>query len=100
MIRLELRIHCHQEGADPTGVPTTNATQITTNVIMPDGATVMIGGLTDAETAPSEKEAAADSATKKELLVIVTSRLWKPKAIADTSHPDNLASEEQPTVAR
>lgn len=97
MIRLEIHIHDHQESADLTGVPATDATELTTNIMMSDGATVMVGGLTDTVDAPSDKEAAADSATKNKLLVIVTLRLWKPEASAKVSQLGNLAFEDQPT---
>lgn len=100
MIRLELHIHHHQQDTDSTGVPATDATQITTNIIMSDGETVVIGGLTGSEAASSDKDTAADSTTKKEVLVIVTSRLWKPKAIANASRPGSITSEEQPTITR
>jgi Flp pilus assembly secretin CpaC len=67
------------KGTTPTGIPESNTLEVTANVLIPNGATVAIGGITDIEVAPGTKESpSVNSTTPKELLVILTPHLWKP----------------------
>ena len=87
VIRMEIHPERSSGHVDDAGVPQTHSTQVTTNVMVPDGATIVIGGLMDNEV---KRELAGlplfshlpgigvlfrhttDSTVKKELIVILT----------------------------
>jgi type II secretory pathway component GspD/PulD (secretin) len=47
MIRLEIHPEKSTGALDSSGIPQTNTSEITTNILVPDGATIVIGGLID-----------------------------------------------------
>ncbi len=47
MVRLEIHPEQSTGTIDAEGVPQTNTTELTTNILVPDGATIVIGGLID-----------------------------------------------------
>ncbi len=47
MIRLEVHPEKSTGAIDAAGVPQTNTSELTTNILVPDGATIVIGGLMD-----------------------------------------------------
>jgi type II secretory pathway component GspD/PulD (secretin) len=107
MIRLEARVNCSVTNRNPTGGDTTTTQELTTNVMIQSGTTVAVSGFTDHEVAADTKAVAPeqfrvltqlfshwwygtdgeewmseDSTTRKELLVILTPRIWRPTAPA------------------
>ena len=49
MIRLEIHPERSTGKLDDNGIPQTNTAQLTTNVLIPDGTTIVLGGLIDTE---------------------------------------------------
>jgi type II secretory pathway component GspD/PulD (secretin) len=77
-IRLEIHLELSTGKTDANGVPQTNTSQVTSNVMIPDGATLVIGGSIDTEVVSGRKESpSANPITKKELLVILSPRIRK-----------------------
>jgi len=95
MIRMEIHPERSSGKLDVNGVPQTTSTQVTTNVLVPDGTTIVIAGLMDNEIkteyeglpflsrlpwiGPFFRQTIADR-TKKELVVILTPHIWRPEA--------------------
>jgi type IV pilus secretin PilQ/predicted competence protein len=97
MVRLE--VHPERSSGtvtDPAtpGVPQVTAAQVTTNIMVPDGATIVIGGLIDNEVdhkwagvpllsrlpwIGSLFRDTTNATTKKELIVILTPHIWRPE---------------------
>jgi type II secretory pathway component GspD/PulD (secretin) len=93
MVRLEVHAeHSSTTGWDDRGVPEVTTRQITANVMMRDGTTVAMGGLTYSETIRGQKilsllrwtpyigcllPSGEDDAAKKQLVVFLTPHLWK-----------------------
>ena len=93
MVRLEVRPERSSGIIDSDGIPQVNAAQVTTNVNIPDGATLVIGGLIESEVQHKwagipllsripwvgwlfrETE---DDTKKKELIVILTPHILRP----------------------
>lgn len=94
MIRLE--IHPERSTGDVIdGVPRTRTNEITTNVMVPDGATIVLAGLIEEEDITSQDgvpglsripylgalfRRRSNSVIKKELIVLITPRIWTPFA--------------------
>jgi general secretion pathway protein D len=94
MIRMEVRPERSSGIIDGEGIPQVNTAQATTNVIVPDGATIVIGGLIEDEVVDKLaglpllsrlpwvgalfRETSTDT-TKKELIVILTPHIWRPE---------------------
>jgi type II secretory pathway component HofQ len=79
-IRLEVHLECCTEEKSPTGIPGTYSSVVTANVLMPEGATIAIGGVKFTDAAPGTKDSpSAASTAKKEMLVIITPHLWTAK---------------------
>jgi type IV pilus secretin PilQ/predicted competence protein len=94
MIRMEVRPERSSGIIDNDGIPQVNAAQVTTNVMVPNGATIVIGGLIESETQNNWAgfpllsrlpwvgalfRESIDKTTKKELVVILTPRIWRPE---------------------
>ena len=77
------------------GIPQAHTTEVTTNVMVPDGATLVIGGLIDSEVDLDRSGLpflsrlpvvgylfgqSTKNITKKELMVLMTTHIWNPKA--------------------
>ena len=101
MIRME--VHPEKStGAVVNNLPTSNISEVTTNVMVPDGATIVIGGLienTDTLTqsgtlglsrlpvvGPLFRGKNTDSA-KRELIVMLTPRIWNPGSLSNATGP-------------
>ena len=91
-----IRMEVHPErssGQLVSGIPQTNTTEVTTNVMVPDGATLVIAGLVDEEIDRHQNGMPFLSSlpgigaffrerfhtdTRKELVVLLTPRIWNP----------------------
>ncbi len=95
MIRMEIRPERSSGIIDPEGIPQINAAQVTTNVMVPDGSTIVIGGLIENEVDNKWRgvpllsrlpwigylfRETDDNTKKKELVVILTPHIWRPQA--------------------
>ena len=92
MIRMEI----HPERSTGTlvnGVPQTRTSEVTTNVIVPNGSTIVVAGLMDEQEVVEEDgipflcrlpvigalfRHRATAVVKKELIVLLTPRIWDP----------------------
>lgn len=94
MIRMEIHPERSTGKIDSNGIPQTNTSQVTTNMIIPDGATIVIGGLMDTEVNTDWQGVpflsripllgylfrnTVDDTVKKEMVVLVTPHIWKPQ---------------------
>jgi general secretion pathway protein D len=94
MIRMDVSPQ-RATGHIEAGIPQTNTTQVSTNVMIPDGQTIVIGGLIDSEVTSSWEgfpflsripflgylfRHSNDSLLKKELIVLLTARIVRPEA--------------------
>jgi general secretion pathway protein D len=100
MIRMEIHPE-RSSGELQDGVPQTHASQVTTNVMIPDGATMVIGGLLENEVDESWKgvpllsrlpwvgflfREEGDESHKAELVVILTPHIWRPEDPTRTNY--------------
>jgi general secretion pathway protein D len=92
VVRME--VHPERSTGDlKDGVPQTSSAEVTTNVMVPDGATLVIGGLMENEVQIEETgiplldripmlgllfRHKVETKIKKELIVILTPRIWNP----------------------
>ncbi|MCD4728415.1 MAG: hypothetical protein K8R46_12180, partial [Pirellulales bacterium] len=113
MIRMEIHPERSSGHLDVRDVPQTNTAQVTTNVLVPDGATIVIGGLMDHEIQmdyeglpflsrlPWIGSLFRDTTTnrqKKELIVILTPHIWRPdmpRRLNHLGHPRSLGLESR-----
>ena len=94
MVRLEIRPERSSGIIDTAGIPQVNVAQVTSNVIVPDGATIVIGGLIDSEVTHGWAglpllsrlpvigylfRETIDETKKRELIVILTPHIWRPQ---------------------
>ena len=94
IVRMEIHPERSTGKLDINGVPQTESAQVTTNVMVPNGATIVIGGLMEDEVVTDYAgipllsqlpwlgflfRHTTDSSTKNELVVILTPRIWKPE---------------------
>jgi type II secretory pathway component HofQ len=91
-IRLEVVATRSTGHLDPQGIPQTDSVQFSTNVVMRDGATVAVGGPSYVEVAQDRGVLSflngipyvdsllpgTDVATHKQMIVLLTSRIYKP----------------------
>jgi general secretion pathway protein D len=93
MIRMEIHPERSTGHLDAAGIPQGNTTTLTSNVLIPDGATIVIGGLIDSQVDTAWQglpflsripwlgylfRHTADTTTKTELVVILTPHIWRP----------------------
>ena len=93
MVRMEIHPERSSGALDAAGVPQTNAQQVTTNVMVPDGATIVIGGLIDTQDYHTYEgipvlcrlpwvgylfRSDQTTTAKRELIVILTPHVWRP----------------------
>jgi general secretion pathway protein D len=91
MIRMEIHPERSTGLIDANGVPQVNTARMTSNVIVPNGATLVIGGLIDNQDDTSQSgtpglnrlpvvgalfRSRAQDLTKHELVVLITPRIW------------------------
>jgi general secretion pathway protein D len=101
MIRMEVHPERSSGALDGKGIPQTNAQQVTTNVMIPDGATIVIGGLIDTEVTHGWAGVpllsrlpwigylfrdTTDETKKRELIVIITPHIWRPECPEATNY--------------
>ncbi len=95
MIRME--IHPEKStGSVVSNVPSSNTTEVTTNVMVPDGATIVIGGLIENDDDTEQQGTLGlsrlpvvgplfrqkqQATTKRELVVMLTPRIWNPAGL-------------------
>jgi type IV pilus secretin PilQ/predicted competence protein len=104
MVRMEIHPE-RSSGEVVDNVPSTHTAEVTTNVMVPDGTTIVIGGLIDDETTERVQGIPGlmhipmvgwlfrlnqKSKTKKELVVLLTPRIWK----GDTIPPESIPTPE------
>lgn len=93
MVRMEIHPERSTGRIDERGIPQESTSEVTTNVMVPDGATVVIGGLIE-NTNDREQQgfpylsglpgigalfrARQQTINKKELVVLLTPRIWDP----------------------
>jgi type IV pilus secretin PilQ/predicted competence protein len=92
MVRLEVHPE-RSRGAIVDGIPQASTQEVTTNVMVPDGATLVIGGLMDQEVELHQQgfpglsrlpvvgalfRVRETRCVKKELIVLLTTRIWNP----------------------
>jgi general secretion pathway protein D len=112
MVRLEVHPE-RSSGELQGGIPQTHAQQVTTNVMVPDGATIVIGGLIDDEVTHGWDglpllsrlpwvgylfRNTIDSTKKRELIIILTPHIWRPEcpeAVNYTGRPRTLRLDER-----
>jgi general secretion pathway protein D len=97
MIRLEVHPERSTGVFDSSGIPQTTSSQVTTNVMVPEGTTIVIGGLLDDEVIKEWEglpllsrlpwigslfRHTVETATRRELIVILTPHIWRPEAPA------------------
>ena len=101
MIRME--VHPEKStGSVVNNLPTSNISEVTTNVMVPDGATIVIGGLIENTDTLSQSGTLGLSrlpvvgplfrqketnSTKTELIILLTPRIWNPGSLASASGP-------------
>jgi type IV pilus secretin PilQ/predicted competence protein len=101
IIRMEVRPERSSGALDSQGIPQVNSTAITTNIMIPNGATLVIGGLIDTEVQTKWNgipllsrlpwigylfRETEDDMIKKELVVILTPRIWRPECPEGTNY--------------
>jgi hypothetical protein len=101
MIRME--VHPEKStGSVANNVPNLNTSEVTTNVMVPNGATIVIGGLIENNDASSQQgtlglsrlpvvgplfRAKTQDSTKRELIVLLTPRIWNPAGLVGAAPP-------------
>ena len=95
MMRMEIHPENSTGALDQNGIPQTSAAQVTTNVMVPDGTTVVIGGLIENDRDVQEAgipllsslpwigflfRQTVDKPTRRELIVILTPHIWNQRA--------------------
>ena len=94
MIRMEIHPERSTGELDSNGIPQTDTAQVTSNVLIPDGATIVIGGLFDNQLDDNWEglpllsrlpwvgilfRHTMTATTKTELIVILTPHIWRPE---------------------
>ncbi len=94
MIRMEIHPERSTGELDSNGIPQTNTSQVTTNVMIPDGTTIVIGGLIDTEVDKNWVgipflsripllgylfRNTIEDTPKKELVVLLTPHIMRPE---------------------
>jgi type IV pilus secretin PilQ/predicted competence protein len=92
MIRLEIHPEKSTGALDSQGIPQTNTSELTTNILVPDGATIVIGGLIDDDDTVNEQgtpglnrlplvgalfRSRNTASAKNELIVLLTPRVLR-----------------------
>jgi type IV pilus secretin PilQ/predicted competence protein len=113
LVRLEVHPERTTGALDASGIPQTQSAQVTSNVMVPDGFTLMIGGLIDDETVESKEGLpflmripvlgnlfchTVTTKTKKELVVVLTPHIWNPACPEGLNHlgtPETIGIERR-----
>jgi type IV pilus secretin PilQ/predicted competence protein len=112
MIRME--IHPERSSGEVneiTGVPRTSTSELTTNVLVPDGSTIVLAGLMEEEDITQQSGVPGlsrlpwvgtlfrqknQSSTKKELVVLLTPHIWNPAGSVASAPADAAGAGEAP----
>jgi general secretion pathway protein D len=101
MIRMEIHPQRATGKIDAKGIPQTNTAQVQTNVLVPDGTTLVIGGLIDDEVNKDWDgipflsripwlgylfRTTADKTQKMELVVVITPHIYRPQSPEATNY--------------
>jgi type IV pilus secretin PilQ/predicted competence protein len=93
MIRMEIHPERATGSIDANGVPSTNTARMTTNVMVPNGATLVIGGLIDNQDDTTQNGVPGlnrlpvvgalfrtrnQDVIKREVVILLTPRIWNP----------------------
>jgi general secretion pathway protein D len=93
MVRMEVHPE-RSTGSIVNSIPQASTAEVTTNVLVPDGATLIIGGLMDHQTVFDQSgipglsripylgalfRVRTRTTTKKELVVMLTTHIWNPR---------------------
>ena len=93
MIRMEIHPERSTGALNSAGIPQTNTARMTTNVIVPNGATLVIGGLIENEDDVTQSgfpilgrlplvgaafRNRTQALTKSEVVILLTPRIWSP----------------------
>jgi type IV pilus secretin PilQ/predicted competence protein len=113
VIRMEIHPERSSGELNLQGVPQTHNAQVTSNVMIPNGCTVVIGGLIDSDIEKKWEglpylsripvignmfRHTVDTALKKELVVILTPHVWQPNcpdALNYLGRPRTLGLDER-----
>jgi type IV pilus secretin PilQ/predicted competence protein len=94
IIRMEIHPEESEGALDSTGLPQTSSAEVTTNVMVPDGTTIVIGGLMHNTSDVEEQgipglmhlpwigwlfRTRSTTTQKRELVVILTPHIWQPR---------------------
>ncbi len=94
MVRMEIHPERSTGSLDASGIPQTDVTQVTSNILIPDGATIVIGGLFDNQLDENWSglpllsrlpwigilfRHTTTATTRTELIVILTPHIWRPE---------------------
>ena len=109
-----VRMEVHPEQSEGTlinGLPQTSSAQVTTNVMIPDGATIVIGGLMSKTDEVQDQgvpwlcelpwvgvlfRQRVTTHQKRELVVILTPHIWRPRVPGTAPSPDLPAGAVAP----
>jgi type IV pilus secretin PilQ/predicted competence protein len=98
MVRMEIHPE-RSTGQVVNNIPSTSTSEVTTNVMVPDGSTIVIGGLMDNEDSRQQDgipglsripvigalfRTRQRSLIKKELIVLLTVQIWDPRSALPT----------------
>ncbi len=114
MVRMEVHPE-RSSGQVINNIPQTSTTEVTTNVLVPNGATIVIGGLMENED--NKQDAGVPvlgnlpgigflfrqrqhTITKTELVVLLTPRIWNPCGPYDLGMPPTESSLPMPRSVR
>ncbi|HEV3258168.1 MAG TPA: hypothetical protein VG013_14880 [Gemmataceae bacterium] len=111
-----IRMLIHPErstGQVVNDIPQSNTSEVTTQVIVPDGMTIVIGGLMENEDDDHRSGVPGlmnlrwigalfrqhtQSSTKKELIVLLTPRIWNPQVLPGPVPPASCPVPPSPVV--
>jgi general secretion pathway protein D len=115
MVRMEIHPE-RSQGVVENNLPSAQTAELTTNVMVPDGATLVIGGLMEDDDEYFQQGlpilsripvlgyafgAKLKTDTRRELVVLLTPHIWTPEPVLN--HPPGMAQRTQddttPTVA-
>jgi type IV pilus secretin PilQ/predicted competence protein len=107
MIRMEIHPERSSGELNKDNVPQTHGAQVTSNVLVPDGTTIVIGGLMDHEFQTTYEgvpflcrlpwigslfRETNTVVKKRELIVILTPHIWRPECPQGLNHPGSPRS--------
>ena len=118
MIRMEVHPERSTGALDVNGIPQTNTSEVTTNIMVRDGTTIVIGGLMDTEIEQQVQgipflmdlpllgslfRHTTNTTTKRELVVILTPYICRPECPEATNYlgrPRALGLDERVSKGR